>query len=272
MITGSTAVEAGVAAAIGAGIVVAINYGVWSPPTQKGITKPKSKTAVQDNTKHRMTLLWVSVLPWIPFVFTTFIGAEMPCNADGRIDREVMLRTFGSAGSVSALNAITMFMFVECLTVIKRRWMCSVVETFVLSLVGVLLFWLWHLFALVWISELLLPDHEGLYIALHVTTLVLGLGLGIAAGFKSVITSFPRSSHHDTGARIWSGAVITAAVVGGVVLLGASTDSVLVGVIGELPVISIITAAWVYFDVDGEELEHVRCWVHSIQVPRGFRI
>ena len=251
-------VQAAIAASAAA-IIVAIIYNyVWC-------TEEK-------DPKTRIEILWWSTLPWVPYIFSVFVAADLPCEGN-RISGIALLRTFGSAGSISAVNALTMFALVEALVICRRRWkMKSQWGAFAVAFTGVILFWTWHLFVLVWVEDYLLPSYLGLYIALHATTLVLALGLGFAAGYKSTIVSFPK---HAVGSgeknkwckspEFWWSIVLTAGVVAGVIFLGSSTESVLVSIIGELPVISTITTAWVYKN-NPEALDDIRCWVHSIQL------
>jgi hypothetical protein len=130
---GAVAIKAVIAGAIGAGIVALINYKVWE----------SRSTASQSD---RMIWLWVAVLPWIPLVFSSFVASELPCvPGEGRIDPIRLYGTFGNAGSVGALNAVTMFALVEALVVTRRRWELKKAPAFAVSVIGVLIFWVWHM-------------------------------------------------------------------------------------------------------------------------------
>jgi hypothetical protein len=120
----------------------------------------------------------------------------------------------------------------------------------------------------VWLTEYLLPAHTGLFIAFQIASMVLGLALGFGAGYRSTIVALPDNADtpENKHTRIIVSCVLTFFVVGGVVALGASTESMLVGIIGELPIISIITTCWVYTASDDAAFARkVRSWTHSIQ-------
>ena len=251
------------AAAVSGGVVLAINYAAF---------------AGGGTPERRLLALWISTWPWIPWVFTSFVGAELACDG-GLIDRTELLRTFLGGGSISVMNILMIIGMVEGLFVLRRRWSKgegtwkmigdNYKATWALCLIGALTFWVWHLFAVYWFTQYLLPTLTGVYIAINAASMMAAMVIGFSGAYRCVIVDWPVPKDKGTAmahVRAWVSAVLVAGVVAGVVLLGATTHEALVGSIGELPIISTISIAWVYFNSDGKNLEEVRNWTHAIQL------
>ena len=101
-------------------------------------------------------------------------------------------------------------------------------------------------FTLFWVTEYLLPSNSGEFIALQITSMVLGMSLAFSGAYNSKVPEAVENKfgQNNVDTVLWVSLALTFAVVFGVVVLGASTESILVAIIGEIPIISFITAFW----------------------------
>lgn len=193
-----------------------------------------------------------------------FVQAELPCEEgeQGRYSNHVLLETFLNAGSIALVNVVSMLVFVELL--------CAGFH-YAVSLCSWVVFWTWHAIVLYWIGSAFSDSvivNTGLFIAFHISGLALAFGVSWWAAYNSVPTSYA----HYTSANpkyVWVkisiGAFCAAAIVIGVVLLSANADlRVLVSIIGDLPVLSIISVSWLFFN--RAPASDLRKWVHFIQL------
>ena len=192
-----------------------------------------------------------------------FVQEELPCEAGGsEFSAHVLLETFLNAGSTAIVNVVSMLVFVELL--------CAGFH-FAVAFICWLIFWVWHAIVLYWIGVAFADSvivNTGLFIAFHISGLALALGVSWWAAYNSVPTSYAQYTSKNpryVWIKISIGAFCAAAIVIGVVLLSSNEHlRVLVSIIGDLPVLSVISVSWLFFNK--APANELRKWVHFVQL------
>lgn len=176
-----------------------------------------------------------------------------------------LLSTFLNAGGVSLVNIVSILCFVEML----NRGV-----TFGVALVAWVVFWFWHALALYWIGLSYALSTTvvsiGTYIGFHVGSLAVALALSWVAAVGSVPKSFRHYAVAHQGVVGWVkivvSALVAAGIVVGVVLLSQDENlRVLVSIIGDLPLLTIISLSYLYFNPNTTPTD-LREFAHFIQL------
>lgn len=176
-----------------------------------------------------------------------------------------LLATFINAGAVGLVNVVSLLVFTEML--------CRGVH-FALSFIGWIVFWAWHAIVLYWVGSSYNSNTGvvilGTYLALHLGSLVVAFIVSWVAAIGSVPASFRMYTvaHKSimTWVKITFSAIVAAGIVVGVVLLSQDKDlRVLVSIIGDLPLLSVISISYLYYNAD-TKANDLRRFTHFIQL------
>ena len=247
------------------------------------LMKAESKT--HKFHSHSLRNMWIMTLPWIPVAFTVFIQNHLSCNGLGEYDVDDTMRAFLTAGSVASVNCIGMIGFTEILVNFwNEKWKrISKAGKFTLAMLALCIYWTWHAIVLYWIAESFMSGtiSRGIFLALHISTYVITVLFTLAISYKSSPCKF--SINDKTGKKRHARIIISAFLVGGIVVgvVAVSTMSgtrSLVPILGDIPILSIVSTSWVYWERKETEKKKMsddecrdreqalRRWVHGIQL------
>ena len=176
-----------------------------------------------------------------------------------------LLATFINAGAVGLLNVVSLLTFVEML--------CRGMH-FALAFCGWVLYWTWHAVVLYWVGVSYASDTGvvtlGTYLGLHIGSLAVAFAVSWIAALGSVPASFKMYTVAHRGVMGWVkisvSALIAAGIVIGVVLLSQDENlRVLVSIVGDLPLLSVISISYLYYNPNTKASD-LRKFTHFIQL------